>query len=90
MAAAVEFRIRTEAGTWVLSRDGAELHRYSHVDRAVHEAVALARELDQTGQPAQVLVEAADGQVIEVSTAPEPGSAGPPQGEDRSALDPAR
>ena len=89
MSKAIEFRIEAREGMWRLSRDGQELHSFSHADRAVHEAVVLARELDQTGQPAQVLLAAADGRLIEVDITPEP-PAEEPEGGDRSAIDPGR
>ncbi|MBC6982944.1 hypothetical protein [Caulobacter sp. 17J80-11] len=51
---------------WVLTRDGKRLHEFSHAERAVHEAVRLARELEESGQPARVRVETTRGKVIEV------------------------
>lgn len=51
---------------WVLTRDGRRLHEFSHAERAVHEAVRLARELEESGQPARVRVETAGGKFLEV------------------------
>ncbi len=62
--------IRASNGVWVLDRAGAHVADYGHADRAVHEAVRLARELDETGQPARVELHAADGKVITVDTDP--------------------
>lgn len=70
MADPVTFQIAWQGGLWVLTRDGRRQAEYSHLDRATHEAVELARELFRTGQPTRVLVEAAEGKLIEVDTEP--------------------
>lgn len=62
------FEIIPRAGLWAVMRDGREIHTYGHADRAVHEAVRLARELEHTGEPSKVCVQAADGKMIEVTT----------------------
>ena len=80
MSQPVEFSIVLENHLWSVRRDGAELHKYSHAERAVHEAVELARELEHTGQPAQVRLHAADGKLIEISTTEDP-----PADEDEEA-----
>ena len=69
MTKAVEFLLRAEGGQWVLFRDGAELERYTHAERAIHEAALLAREQEESGQPATVHMQTADGERIEVETA---------------------
>jgi hypothetical protein len=79
MAEPVSFQIIPRGSLWVLTRDGVEIQRYGHVDRAVHEAVQVARELEETGQPARVSVEAADGKVIDVRLDPVPASRIGPQ-----------
>lgn len=66
----VRLEIKAASGAWSLTRDGAHVADFGHADRAVHEAVRLARELDETGQPAAVTVEAADGKVITVDVDP--------------------
>jgi len=78
MTRAIEFLLRAEGGQWILLRDGAELERYTHADRAIHEASLLAREQEESGQPATVHVQTADGELIEVETAE--GSAPSPLG----------
>lgn len=89
MTEPVCFDIAVREHLWVLTRDGQDVHSYSHLDRATHEAVALARELEESGQPARVRVHAKDDKVIEVTLDPVPDT--PPDGEtnDYSALDPA-
>ena len=71
MADPVTFAISARAGLWTLSRDGKTVTDFSHVDRATHEAVRLARQLEATGQPARVVVETGDGSAIEVDVGPE-------------------
>lgn len=68
----VQFVISPHQGVWVLSRDGEHVADYSHVDRATHEAVHLARALEKTGAPAEVTVEAAQGKRISIEVAPRP------------------
>lgn len=85
------FEITTHNHAWCLHKDGVLLHEYSHADRAVHEAVALGRELEHAGQPVRILLKAGDGKTIEITT-DEPVSQdedGGPQ-EESSALDPHR
>jgi hypothetical protein len=83
----VALDIRVRDHLWVLTRDGADVHSFSHVDRATHEAVALARELEESGQPARVLVHAAEGKVIEITHDPVPDRPEGPPGGDTNALD---
>lgn len=64
---AVRFEIRLKDHLWTLTRDGEETHRFSHAERAIHEARQLAETLRGGGQPAQVMLEAAGGKVIEVT-----------------------
>ncbi len=71
MADPVRLEIKAAAGVWTLTRDSAHVADYSHADRAVHEAVRLARELEATGEPASVHLHAADGKVIDVDVGPE-------------------
>ena len=66
----VRIEIKAAAGLWTVTRDGAHVVDFSHADRAVHEAVRLARELEETGEPASVHLHAADGKVIEVDVDP--------------------
>ena len=67
----VRLEIKAASGVWTLTRDGVRVADYGHADRAVHDAVRLARELDETGEPASVHLHAADGKVIEVDVDPE-------------------
>lgn len=90
MTEPVCFDIAVREHLWVLTRDGAEVHSYSHLDRATHEAVALARELEESGQPARVRVHAKDDKVIEISHDPAPDKPADADTNDFSALDPAR
>ena len=90
MAEPVRFEIRVNNSMWSLTRDGQEIHSFGHADRAVHEAAALARDLIHTGQPAEVRLYAAEGQVIEVDLS-EPARVGQPgDGDERSAVVPDR
>lgn len=68
----VSFVIAPKAGVWALTRDGEHVADFSHVDRATHEAVQLARALEKTGEPAEVSVEAAEGKRISIEVAPTP------------------
>ena len=67
----VRLEIAAAAGVWTLKRDGAHVADFGHADRAVHEAVRLARELEATGEPASVRLQAAEGKVIEVEVGPD-------------------
>ncbi len=67
----VRLEIAAAHGVWTLTRDGARVADFGHADRAVHDAVRLARELDAGGQPARVQLHAADGKVIDVDVDPE-------------------
>lgn len=83
---AVEFLIHVHAGLWRLSRDGREIGTYSHAERAVHEAAVLARELQETGQPASVRLQA-EGRTLVIDTGPQGRSAPPGAEEARSSMD---
>jgi len=65
----VQFTIKPDGHTWALARDGAFVAHYSHIEQATHDAVRHARALEETGEPAQVLVHAKD-KVIEVDVSP--------------------
>jgi hypothetical protein len=84
--APTRFLVQLRSGLWTLTRDGVEVHAFGHVKRAVHEAVELAGELRRTGEPAEVLLRAQDGKVIEITgdEAPFPGL------EENSAVIPDR
>ena len=71
MAEPVRLEIKAASGVWTLTRDGAHVANYGHADRAVHDAVRLARELEETGEPASVHLHAADGKVIDVDVDPQ-------------------
>ena len=71
MANPVQFIIKPDGHNWVLRRDDETVATYGHLDRVTHEAVKLARELHETGEPAQVFVHVSAGKVIEVDTDPE-------------------
>ena len=71
MADPVIFDIAPRAGLWTVNKGGEHVADYSHLDRATHEAVRQARLLEETGEPARVVVRAADGTVIEVDVGPE-------------------
>jgi hypothetical protein len=64
------FEIVPEGSLWVLSKAGQPIGKYSHVDRATHDAVNAARELRQSGEPARVLVRPAPGKEIEIDSGP--------------------
>ena len=71
MADPVKLTLTAHGGIWVLARDGAHLADYSHLDQGTHQAVRLARELEETGEPAQVFVQAAEGKLIQIDVDPE-------------------
>lgn len=87
MADPTRFEITCHGRIWWLARDGRRLGDYSHADRAVHDAVTLARGMEQTGQPAAVLLYTGDGRVIEVTTGPERSRNAD---DERSAIVPSR
>lgn len=89
MTEPVCFDIAVRERLWVLTRDGQPVHSFSHLNRATHEAVALARELEESGQPARVRVHAAEGKVIDITTDPVPDQPPDAATNDYSALDPA-
>lgn len=66
----VQLVIAPHAGLWRLTEGDGEGRDFSHLERATHEAVRRARELDETGAPAEVWVEAAEGKRIAIDTAP--------------------
>ena len=67
----IRFDIKRHGSLWTLSRDDAPAGEYSHLDRATHDAVSRARELQDTGSPAQVFVHAED-KTIQIDIDPEP------------------
>ena len=67
----IRFDLTRQGPVWVLTRDDRPEGEYSHLDRATHDAVGRARELQDTGTPAQVFVHA-DDKTIEVDIDPEP------------------
>ena len=67
----IRFDITRRAAIWTLSRDGAPEGDYSHLDRATHDAVSRARELQESGTPAEVFVHA-DDKAIQIDIDPEP------------------
>lgn len=71
MAEPVRLEIKAANGVWTLTRQGAHVADYGHADRAVHDAVRLARELEESGEPASVHLHAADGKVIDVDVGPD-------------------
>lgn len=64
--APVRFDILFTGGLWVVQRDGAKVHDYSHLERATRETNALARELRSTGQPAEVWVTGSEGKTLQI------------------------
>lgn len=72
MAEPVSFDIILRGAVWMLTRDGHDVRPYSHADRATHDAVLLARQLEESGQPARVQVHPGQGKVIAVSHDPPP------------------
>lgn len=69
MAEPLQFTIKPDGHTWALARDGRFVAHYSHIEQATHDAVAMARALEETGEPASVHVHAKD-KVIEIDVAP--------------------
>jgi hypothetical protein len=76
----IQIEVRRREDVWVLSREGREVHLFSHADEAIHEGVGIARALIHTGQPAEVHVEA-EGKLISVDLA-EPERVAEPDGAD--------
>lgn len=70
MSSPVALDIVLRANLWVLTRDGEPVHEYGHADRAVHEAARIARELAETGAPAQVRIQDAHGRMINIAVDP--------------------
>ncbi len=69
----IRFDIRRHGALWTLGRDGEPDGEYSHLDRATHDAVVRARELQESGTPAQVFVHAED-KSIQIDVDPEPAN----------------
>ena len=67
----IRFDIRRQGPLWVLTRQDRPEGDYSHLDRATHDAVGRARELQTTGTPAEVFVHAED-KAIRIDIDPEP------------------
>ena len=67
----VQLVIAPHNGLWRLTEAGEVRHDFSHVERATHEAVNRARELDASGEPAQVWVEASEGNRIAIDVDPQ-------------------
>lgn len=63
MAQPVQIEVQNRGDVWAISRDGREVRRFSHADEAVHEAARLARELIDTGEPAEVRIETDRGMI---------------------------
>lgn len=89
MAQPVLFEIQVRDGTWRLVRDGDEVRAFGHVEEATHEATGLARALIHTGQPARVLVQAAEDRTIEIDL-DEPMRVATPGEDEASAVVPDR
>lgn len=85
MPQAVRLEIKAASGVWTLTRDDARVADFSHADRAVHEAVRLARELEASGEPVAVRLHAADGKVIDVDVDPQVTQAEEREGPDADA-----
>jgi hypothetical protein len=66
----VALDIVLRADLWVLLRNGEPVREYGHAHRAVHEAARIARELAESGEPAQVRIRDAHGRMIEVTVDP--------------------
>ena len=66
----VQLVIAPHAGLWRLTEAGEPRHDFSHVEQATHEAVNRARELDASGEPAEVWVEA-EGKRIAIDVDPQ-------------------
>ena len=73
MPNSIRFDIKRQGTIWTLTRDDKSEGDYSHVDRATHDAVARARELQDSGTPAEVFVHA-DNKAIQIDTDPEPAN----------------
>jgi hypothetical protein len=84
----VRFEIVLRDQMWLLTRDGRELHSFGRAERAVHEAVSIARELRRSGEPAAVYLEPKEGVWIEI-TDDDPETAARAE-EERSAVVPDR
>ena len=67
----IRLDIKRQGPIWVLTRDDRPEGEYSHIDRATHDAVGRARELQDTGVPAEVFVHAND-KAIQIDVDPEP------------------
>lgn len=70
MSRAVALDIVLRDHLWVLLRDGGPVREYGHADRAVHEAARIARELAETGEPAKVRIQDAQGRMIDIAVDP--------------------
>ena len=70
MSRPVALDIVLRSNLWVLLRDGESVREYGHAHRAVHEAARIARELAETGEPAQVRIQDAHGRMINVAVDP--------------------
>ena len=70
MSRPVALDIVLHNGLWVLRRNDAPVREYGHAERALHEAARIARELSETGEPAQVRIQDAHGRMIEVAVEP--------------------
>jgi hypothetical protein len=89
MADPVQLEIRLREGVWTLTRDGRDVRVYGHVDEATHDAVRLARDLIQTGEPAEVHVEA-EGKLIRLDLGEPERVASRGSDEESSAIVPDR
>lgn len=89
MPAPVLIEIRPENGVWEMRRDGKSIRSYGHADLAVHDAVRMAHDLIHTGEPASVMLQAADGRMIAVEL-DEPQRAATPGEDESSAVQPGR
>ncbi len=69
----IRFDIKRHGVIWTLTRDASPEGDYSHLDRATHDAVGRARELQESGTPAQVFVHAEDKE-IQIDIDPEPAN----------------
>ena len=63
----IRFDVRRHGALWVLTRGDRPEGDYSHVDRATHDAVGRARELRESGTPAEVFVHV-DDKAIQIDT----------------------
>jgi hypothetical protein len=62
----VRFEVIVRNRLWALLREGVTVREYGHADRAIHEAMEIARELSRSGEPARVFLQAAADKTIEV------------------------